>query len=88
VPSPDVNQPVPLPPLALQVVERPGQEDPTAEYSQAAVRATPPPVRTTPAPFQRLTLPDPFEHRQNVRLANPPAEDAKPVTASPRPPGK
>jgi hypothetical protein len=88
VPSPDVNQPVPLAPLAQPVSERPGQEDPTADFSQAAVRATPLPVRANPAPFERLTLPDPFEHRQTVRLTNTPAEEAKPVTASPRLPGK
>jgi hypothetical protein len=37
------------------------------------------PPRTAPAPFQRVSLPDPFEHRQAVRLRKPPKEDEVPA---------
>jgi hypothetical protein len=67
-PSPDVNQPIPLPILARQVVDRASLDDPSADASLAAALAPTVPDRTTPAPFLKLTLPDPFEHRNAVRL--------------------
>jgi hypothetical protein len=76
--GPDINQPVPLPNLATALPDRAPLTDPSAEASLAAALAQPLPVRTTPAPFVRLNLPDPFEHRQAVRLAAPPEEDASP----------
>ena len=88
LPSPDLNAPVPLPVLASPAVDRAPLGDPTPEVSLAAVLAQPVPVRTTPAPFVRLNLPDPFEHAQTVRLRTPPAEDPTPPLASPRPPAR
>jgi hypothetical protein len=73
-----VNQPVPLPILARPATDRAPLTDPTPEVSLAAVLAAAVPVRTTPAPFVRLTLPDPFEHAQTVRLRTPPEEDPHP----------
>src|SRR5262245_51268840 len=67
-PSPDVNQPIPLPILARQVMDRASLEDPSGDASQTAALAAKVPDRTTPAPFLRLTIPDPFEHRNAVRL--------------------
>ncbi len=61
-PSPDINQPIPLPILARPVVDRPSLDDPSAALAPTV------PDRTTPAPFLRLNLPDPFEHRNAVRL--------------------
>jgi hypothetical protein len=73
-PSPDINQPIPLPILARQVMDRSSLDDPSAEASQAAALAPKVPDRTTPAPFLRLNLPDPFEHRNVIRLRTPPPE--------------
>jgi hypothetical protein len=88
LPSPDVNAPVPLPTLARPATDHAPLGDPTPEVSLAAALAQPVPVRTTPAPFVRLNLPDPFEHAQAVRLHDPPAEDPTPPVAAPRPPVK
>ncbi len=87
-PGPDVNQPAALPVLAGPAPDRASLDDPTADFSASAVRAATPPVRATPAPFLRLTLPDPFEYRDAARVRTPPPDDAPPVTASPRPPPK
>ncbi len=87
-PSADVNRPLPLPLLAQPVIDRASLEDTTGEASVAAALARIPPSRTTPAPFLRLTLPDPFEHRNTVRVRTPPPEDATPAGGAPRTPSK
>lgn len=71
-PSPDINQPMPLPILARQVTDRASLDDPSGEVSQAAALAAKVPGRTAPAPFLKLTIPDPFEHRTTVRLRTAP----------------
>jgi hypothetical protein len=82
----DVNQPIPLPTLAQPLPDRAPLDDPTVEAStQAALSAMPPP-RATPAPFVKLNLPDPFEHREAVRVRTRPAEDPATATAAPPPP--
>ena len=78
-PSPDINQPIPLPILARPPVDRASLDDPSGDASQAAALASTVPDRTTPAPFLRLNLPDPFEHRNTVRLRNPPPEISLPA---------
>jgi hypothetical protein len=78
-PSPDFNQPIPLPTLARPVVDRASLDDPSGDVSQAEALASRVPDRTTPAPFLRLSLPDPFEHRNSVRLRTPPPEIALPA---------
>jgi hypothetical protein len=86
-PAADLSQPVPLPILARQLSERASLDDPTTEVSLAeAVMGIVPP-RTTLAPFQKQTLPDPFEFRQPVgRPALIPSdEDVPATTQSPRP---
>jgi hypothetical protein len=85
-PSPDVNQPIPLPTLARPVVDRASLDDPSGDVSQAEALASRVPDRTTPAPFLRLSLPDPFEHRNTVRLRTPPPQINLPIN-TPRPPG-
>jgi hypothetical protein len=84
-PSPDVNEPIPLPILARPATDRASLEDPSGESSLAAALAKTVPERTTPASFLRLTLPDPFEHRNAVRLRTPPPDTPLPVDV-PRPP--
>jgi hypothetical protein len=86
LPSPDVNRPVPLPLLGQETPDRAPLDDPAAEASLAAALAAPLPQRTTPAPFLRLDVPDPFENRRTVRLPAPLEEPAAPVSASPRTP--
>ena len=87
VPSPDVNQPVPLPVLARPASDRAPVEDVTGEASAAAALAAPVPQRTTPAPFLKLTVPDPYEHRRPLGLPVPPERSA-PVAGSPTAPKK
>jgi hypothetical protein len=87
VASPDVNAPVPLPVLARPASDRAPVEDVTGEASTAAALAAPMPQRTTPAPFLKLTVPDPYEHRRPLGLPLP-AERAAPVAGSPTLPKK
>ncbi len=87
LPAADFNQPVPLPVLAQPLPDRASLDDPTTEVSLAeAVMGVVPP-RTTPTPFWKQTLPDPFEFRQPVgRPALAPGDEDVPVaTRSPRP---
>jgi hypothetical protein len=81
VPSVDVNEPLPLPPLARQVPDRASLEDVTGEASAQAALAARIPRRTTPAPFLRLSLPDPYEHRRPVTVPVP-AEETTPAAFS------
>jgi hypothetical protein len=81
-PGADLTGPAPVPLLASRRPDRAASSDTTMEFSSAATLQTAIPARTTPAPFMRLNLPDPFEHRQAVRLQNPPEEDPMPVTGS------
>jgi hypothetical protein len=85
--SPDVNQPVPLPVLARPASDRAPVEDVTGAASAAAALAAPMPQRTTPAPFLKLTVPDPYEHRRPLGLPAPP-ERAAPQAGSPTAPKK
>jgi hypothetical protein len=86
--SPDPNEVPPLPLLARPVPDRASLADPTVEASSAAALANSIPVRTQPAPFVRLNLPDPFEHHHAVRVRTPPSEDAVPPLVAPRTPLK
>jgi hypothetical protein len=75
VPSPDVNQPIPLPILARPFTDRASLEDPTLEASAAAAVAAPIPPRVHKAPFLKQTVPDPFDHRRTgTPLPNEPKE--------------
>ncbi len=88
LPGPDVNQPTPLPVLAAPAPDRSAAEDPTADFSSGAAQSAAVPARRGPAPFAKVSLPDPFENRNAVRLRQPPPERDDPVTAAPKPPGK
>lgn len=83
--SVDIDQPVALPTLAQPVADRASLDDATNDASIATALAAKPPVRSTPTPFQRLSLPDPFELAQVIRLAKPPAEDPAPASSTTRP---
>jgi hypothetical protein len=86
LPSPDATQPVPLPILAQPQIDRVSLDDPTVQASLAAALSELAPVRAYPAPFLRLALPDPFEHRETVRVRVPLAEETTPVAAAPQRP--
>jgi hypothetical protein len=83
IPSVDVNQPIPLPILAQPASNRASLEDATAEASRNAAFATSPPVRSTPAPFLKIDLPDPFENRLKPAVTLP--EDVTPAHTGSRP---
>ncbi len=88
LPGPDVNQPVPLPLLATPAPDRAAFDDPTADLSSTAAQSATVPARAVSAPFSRVSLPDPFENRNAVRLRETPPEKEEPVTAAPKGPGK
>jgi hypothetical protein len=67
-----------VPVLAEVVPDRASLDSPTAEASAALAVAAPIAPRVKPAPFLRLSLPDPFENAQAVRLRVPPAEEPAP----------
>jgi hypothetical protein len=88
VAGPDVQQTPPLPILARPQSGSGSVTDPTAEASQAAALAAPVPVRTRPAPFDRPSIPDPFENRHAVHLHTPPPKTPLPPQVLPRFPSK
>jgi hypothetical protein len=88
IPSPDVNQPIPLPQLGQPAQDKVSLDDPTLDASTAMALALSPPLRVNAAPFLRLVLPNPFENRDAIRLRKEIKEDTTPVTATPRVPGK
>jgi hypothetical protein len=88
VPSPDVNQPPPLPYLGQPKPDRAPLDDPTVDASLALALTLSPPLRMMPAPFIRLFLPNPFEHRDTGRLRQPLEESAMPLATTPRTPPK
>jgi hypothetical protein len=74
-----VNEPVALPKLTTRPVDATPAEDPTAADSAAAALSAAPPRRVTPAPYLRLTVPDPFEHRDVLRLPRPDTDHQPPA---------
>ncbi len=88
LPALDLNAPALLPILATPQADRAPLTDPAPGLSAAAVVAEAIPLRTDPAPFVRLNLPDPFEHSQAVRLRNPVEENPTPPIVTPRSPAK
>jgi predicted small lipoprotein YifL len=76
LPAPNASRPLPLPPLAQPVSDRASLEDPTADYSARAVIGAALRPRTTPVPFLKVNLPDPFENAEMVRLRVTMPEDA------------
>jgi hypothetical protein len=86
VASVDLSAPLPLPIMASPVSEPLTSDDATNEFSLSAALAATPPARLNPAPFLRLSIPDPYEHHAAARLARSLPELWAPVTESPRPP--
>jgi hypothetical protein len=88
VPSSDVETPADLPPTAQPLPDRAPFIDPTLAASREAVLSAKMPERKAPAPYLRFPLPDPFEHRDTVRLRTPPGTEQVPVLTSAPPPRK
>jgi hypothetical protein len=61
--SVDPRLPLPLPILAQPMSDRVPIEDVTGDASRTSVLASSPPTRTSPAPFTKTRVPDPFENR-------------------------
>jgi outer membrane protein assembly factor BamD (BamD/ComL family) len=72
-----------LPPLAHHVVEPPTFDDPTAEFSTRTALAGAVPERKTPAPFLKMSLPEPFEHRVTLKLPAAPEDLTAFLSTSP-----
>jgi hypothetical protein len=85
LPRVDLDEPLPLPALGQAQPDRAPITDPTAEISRKAATAGSVPARTTPAPFIRVDLPDPFENQKVIRLRKPPAEELPKNIGSQRP---
>jgi hypothetical protein len=85
--GPNLDEPPPLPLLASYQPDRTPLADATAEASRASILAKTPSLRAEPAPFIPWNLPDPFENRDAIRLANTPAEDPNPPAPVVRKPG-
>jgi hypothetical protein len=83
--SPDPSRPPPLPPLGQPVPDRASLDDATGDASAAAAVAAPTAGRVGPAPYQKVSLPDPFEFHRPTAVT-PPPEDATPKTGSIQPP--
>jgi hypothetical protein len=85
VPSEDAALPPPLQVLATPVPDRVSLEDATMDASTGAAVAAVLPERTAPAPYQRMTVPEPFENRRALTLSIP-EERTEPASEGPRPP--
>jgi len=80
-PAPNINVLPILPLRPWNPLERMGAfADPTQQQSRDAVVAAEPPYRHHLAPFVKLTLPDPFELVNEIRLLRPPADNEPPVS--------
>jgi hypothetical protein len=66
--APDAKQLPPLEILGQQQSVRSALDDAVEEAYQSAILSRKPPERPGPAPFIRLTMPDPFEHQQLIPL--------------------
>jgi hypothetical protein len=75
LPHVDVDEPLPLPALGQAQPDRAPLTNPTSDISRKAATAGSVPARTTPAPFIRTDLPDPFENQKVIRLRKPPPEE-------------
>lgn len=80
--QPDTRWPLPLPTLCQPEPDRPSRDDPTADISLALAPLSAPAARKGPAPFLRVTLPDPFEYHQPLRIRVAPADEPLPANSA------
>jgi hypothetical protein len=82
----DVKLPPAMPTLGRPFNERVSLDDPTSEFANAAIVAPSVKPTLTPAPFVRVSLPDPFELGDQVKPKVAPAADPglTPVVVDPQ----
>ncbi len=86
-PSPDPVVAPPLAPIARLIPDVPTvSSDPTGDGSRRAAMTILSVLRDQPAPFLRLTIPNPFENAQAVRVRTPIPDADEPAASSSRPP--
>jgi hypothetical protein len=83
-PGPDFTKPPALPVLARPQSDREPLTDPTLEAGTQAALTAFLPVRTRPAPFLRLNLPDPFEHSYVSRTLPSSGDEVVPISVGSR----
>jgi hypothetical protein len=88
LPGPDLENPIPVPLLSQGQPDRIPLTDPTRDASMEAALSAPITARETPAPFERLNLPEPFAYRDTARLRTPPPEPVGLSLLPPRTPPK
>jgi hypothetical protein len=72
----DVSKPAELPLLSPKLVaDRAPLTDPTADFTASSVFGATLPLRTEPAGFVRINLPDPFENLGAAKVRTPVSED-------------
>lgn len=84
--APDVKQPVALPILARTIPDRAPLEDPTTDFTAGSIINNNLPLRTTPAPFVKTNLPDPFENSEPAKVKLAPKDDPATALGNPPPP--
>jgi hypothetical protein len=76
IPARDLSKPAELPILSPKpVADRAPLTDPTAEFTAASVISPSLPLRTEPAGFVRINLPDPFENAEAGKIRTPVVEN-------------
>jgi hypothetical protein len=76
IPARDLSRPAELPILSPKpVADRAPLTDPTAEFTAASVISPSLPLRTEPAGFVRINLPDPFENAAAGKVRTPVVEN-------------
>jgi hypothetical protein len=86
IPAPDAKRRVALPILARPTLDRASLEDPTADFTAQSIVNNKFPPRSTPAPFIRVNLPDPFENAEAVKVKTIIKEDPLTAVGNPPPP--
>jgi len=85
--GPDVTRPLEAPILSPRpVADRAPLTDPTLEFTARSVISPSLPLRTEPAGFVRINLPDPFEHAAAAKPRTPVVEDPNRVLGTVPPP--
>jgi len=83
----DVTRPADLPILSARpVADWAPLTDPTLEFTARSVISPSLPLRTSPAGFVRIAVPDPFEHADAAKPRTPVVDDPNRSLGSPPPP--
>jgi hypothetical protein len=86
LPAADAKQAVPLPTLARRSLDRGSLEDPTTEFTAQSIISNKLPLRSLPAPFVKVDLPNPFENAEAVKVTIIVKEDPLTAVGDPPPP--